>query len=37
MVITPILKQQIEKDIILCENHSDRNGSEQLYSELVAR
>ena len=37
MIITPNLKAQIETDISVCENHTDRNGSERLYSELVAR
>lgn len=37
MVITPELKAQIEADIKLCENHTERNGSEQLYLDLVAR
>ena len=37
MVLTPILRKQIENDIALCENHTERDGSEQLYSELVAR
>lgn len=37
MVITPDLKKQIESDIAFCEKHTERNGSEQLYSELVAR
>lgn len=37
MVITPALKAQIEADIKLCENHTERNGSEQLYLDLVAR
>ena len=36
VVLTPILRKQIENDIALCENHTERNGSEQLYSELVA-
>ena len=36
-VLTPILRKQIENDITLCENHTERDGSEQLYSELVAR
>lgn len=37
MVITPALKAQIEADIKLCESHTERDGSEQLYLELVAR
>ena len=37
MVLTPILRKQIENDIALCENHTERDGSEQLYSEIVAR
>ena len=35
--LTPVLRKQIEKDIALCDNHAERQGSEQLYSELVAR
>lgn len=37
MTITPSLKNEIERDISRCENHTERNGSEQLYSELVAK
>lgn len=37
MIINPELKAQIESDIEACENHKEKAGSEQLYSELVAR
>lgn len=37
MKITPSLKKQIEKDILICENHYKRQGSQKLYSELVSR
>lgn len=37
MRITPKIKRQIEADIALCEGHKEIEGSEQLYSELVAR
>lgn len=37
MNITSALKAQMESDIVACESHTERNGSEALYSELVAR
>lgn len=37
MRITPALIGQMESDITACESHTERNGSEALYSELVAR
>lgn len=37
MNITPLLKAQMETDISVCESYADRNGSEALYTELVAR
>ena len=37
MNITSALKAQMESDIAACESHTERNGSEALYSELVAR
>jgi len=37
IVLTPILRKQIENDITLCENHTRRDVREQLYSEIVAR
>ena len=37
MKITKDLKKQIESDIAMCESHSEVNGSESLYSILVAR
>ena len=37
MVITPALKAQIEADIKLCESHTESDGSEQRYLDLVAR
>lgn len=37
MNITPELKAQIEADIKLCDSHTERNGSEQLYLDLIAR
>ena len=37
MNITSALKAQMESDIAACESHMERNGSEALYSELVAR
>ncbi len=37
MNITSALKAQMESDIAACESHTERNGSETLYSELVAR
>lgn len=37
MKLSPMLKTQIEEDIVLCEQHIEPTGSERLYSELVAR
>lgn len=37
MNITPMLRKQIEADITSCDLHTEINGSERLYSELVAR
>lgn len=37
MNITSALKAQMESDIAECESHTERDGSEALYSELVAR
>ena len=37
MVITLALKAQIEADIKLYKSHTERNGNEQLYLDLVAR
>lgn len=37
MKLTPELRMQIENDILLCERHVERGGSEKLYSELVSR
>ena len=37
MILTPELKGRIEADIESCKNHMQKNGSNQLYNELVAR
>lgn len=37
MIITPQLEEEIKKDIAMCENYSERNGSEALYGQLVAK
>lgn len=37
MKITPALRAQMESDIAICESYAEINGSERVYSELVAR
>lgn len=37
MIITPQLEEEIKKDIAICENYQERNGSQALYGQLVAK
>ena len=37
MIITHQLEEEIKKDIVICENYPDRNGSGALYGQLVAK
>ena len=37
MIIVEALRKEIENDIARCTSHTERNGSESLYGELVAK
>lgn len=37
MIITLQIEEEIKRDITTCENYSERNGSEALYGQLVAK
>lgn len=37
MILTDAMRKEIRDDIELCDKHTDRNGSEELYNALIAK